>query len=207
LGYALALTTGHGDTSHIHAGHSQGTALAGFTQLQGALALFTAIMAIYMAMSLLGHTPSPEIFLSVATRGWGRAMRRWSMGTGIRDSESSIPYPVRHTLSDLASLYILGLLWGLLPCGLVLAALLIAAATASPGPGALTMLAFGAGTLPIALSLSLAARWQKSRSLPIFWSRPLSAGVVLLFGLQMTLRGLAAWGWVAHFRLGELMLW
>jgi sulfite exporter TauE/SafE len=42
----------------------------------------------------------------------------------------------------------LGLLWGLLPCGLVYSMLLIAAATANPVNGALTMVAFGLGTTP-----------------------------------------------------------
>lgn len=43
---------------------------------------------------------------------------------------------------------LLGLLWGLLPCGLVYSMLLIAATSADAMGGALTMLAFGAGTTP-----------------------------------------------------------
>ena len=42
----------------------------------------------------------------------------------------------------------LGLLWGWLPCGLVYSVLPMAAATASPGKGALLMIAFGLGTAP-----------------------------------------------------------
>jgi len=42
----------------------------------------------------------------------------------------------------------LGLLWGWLPCGLVYSVLLIAATSATPAAGALTMLAFGIGTMP-----------------------------------------------------------
>jgi len=41
-----------------------------------------------------------------------------------------------------------GLVWGFLPCGLVYAMLPVAAGTGSVTGGALTMLAFGAGTLP-----------------------------------------------------------
>jgi uncharacterized protein len=51
----------------------------------------------------------------------------------------------------------LGLLWGLLPCGLVYSALLIAATAATPIGGAAVMLAFGAGTLPAMLSTGLGA--------------------------------------------------
>ena len=42
----------------------------------------------------------------------------------------------------------LGLLWGFLPCGLVYSVLLIAATTANTAGGAVTMAAFGLGTMP-----------------------------------------------------------
>lgn len=51
----------------------------------------------------------------------------------------------------------LGLLWGLLPCGLVYSVLLLSAATASPVEGAVAMIAFGAGTLPAMLGTGLSA--------------------------------------------------
>jgi len=50
-----------------------------------------------------------------------------------------------------------GLLWGFLPCGLVYAMLPISAGTGSAAGGALTMLAFGAGTLPGMITASVAA--------------------------------------------------
>jgi sulfite exporter TauE/SafE len=51
----------------------------------------------------------------------------------------------------------LGLLWGWLPCGLVYSVLLLAATTARPLGGALTMLAFGIGTLPAMLATGMGA--------------------------------------------------
>ena len=51
----------------------------------------------------------------------------------------------------------LGLLWGLIPCGLVYTVLMTAASTADPVSGAATMLAFGLGTLPAMLGLTAAA--------------------------------------------------
>lgn len=50
-----------------------------------------------------------------------------------------------------------GVLWGFLPCGLVYSALALAATTQSAAGGALTMLAFGLGTLPMLLGLSVLA--------------------------------------------------
>ena len=58
-------------------------------------------------------------------------------------------------VSDRARALGLGLLWGLLPCGLVYSVLLVSAATASVLAGATAMLAFGAGTLPAMLATGL----------------------------------------------------
>ena len=52
--------------------------------------------------------------------------------------------PIRN-FSQAASI---GLLWGLLPCGLVYSALAVSAASGSAINGVVTMLAFGLGTLP-----------------------------------------------------------
>jgi sulfite exporter TauE/SafE len=51
----------------------------------------------------------------------------------------------------------LGVCWGFLPCGLVYTVLVTAASTASAPAGAVTMLAFGAGTLPAMLGLTMVA--------------------------------------------------
>jgi sulfite exporter TauE/SafE len=53
----------------------------------------------------------------------------------------------------------IGLLWGWLPCGLVYAALALALVSGGAVAGALTMLAFGLGTLPALISLGFAGRW------------------------------------------------
>lgn len=50
-----------------------------------------------------------------------------------------------------------GLLWGFLPCGLVYSAVVLALASASATRGALTMAAFGAGTLPNLIAMGLLA--------------------------------------------------
>lgn len=51
----------------------------------------------------------------------------------------------------------LGLCWGFLPCGLVYTVLMTAASTGHAAGGAVTMFAFGAGTLPAMLGLTIAA--------------------------------------------------
>ena len=56
-----------------------------------------------------------------------------------------------------ANRLLLGLCWGFLPCGLVYTLLLTAASTGHAVAGAGVMLAFGLGTLPSMLGLTLAA--------------------------------------------------
>jgi uncharacterized protein len=61
--------------------------------------------------------------------------------------------PLRSPLHAVA----LGLVWGWMPCGLVYAALALSITAGSPAQSAATMLAFGAGTLPMLLALGSTA--------------------------------------------------
>jgi sulfite exporter TauE/SafE len=87
------------------------------------------------------------------------------------------------------SLALLGMLNGLLPCGLVYVALAGAVARGNFLSAVLFMLVFGLGTLPMMLGIGLSGR-----IFPPFWRlkfrRAIPAGVYLLAGL-LILRGLA----------------
>ena len=81
----------------------------------------------------------------------------------------------------------LGLCWGLLPCGLVYSVLLTASAAGSPVSGALVMFAFGVGTLPSMLGMSLAAP-TLAAMLSDKWTRKLmGAALIFLAVLSVTL--------------------
>jgi sulfite exporter TauE/SafE len=91
----------------------------------------------------------------------------------------------------------LGMLWGWLPCGMVYSVLLTAMLTGSAASGALVMLAFGLGTLPMLLSLGMAggalSRWSRRRPVRM------GAGLLVLgFGLLGLARaaGGAPLGWL-----------
>lgn len=99
----------------------------------------------------------------------------------------------------------LGLANGFLPCGPVYTVAMTSAATGTPGEGALAMLFFGLGTVPVLVALGLGAATLGARRRALF-SR-LGASLVLLMSAQLILRGLAAWGWVAHLRFGEVVIW
>jgi len=85
---------------------------------------------------------------------------------------------------SLPQAYGAGLLWGLLPCGLVYAALSAALLAGSPVHGAAGMLAFGLGTLPWLLAAGLAAARLRAWAL-----RPAVRGA---FGAVLI--GYGAWG-------------
>ncbi len=135
-------------------GYAAAGALAGgvgaglFAVAEGQAALAVSRMFAAAMLLLLG------LYLSGAWRGPLAALER----AGLRLWQAVAPLrrrllPVRGP----GGAWRMGLLWGFLPCGLVYSALALALAAGSAGGGALTMLAFGAGTLPAVLLVSGAA--------------------------------------------------
>lgn len=107
--------------------------------------------------SLAGHAQAYRALQTLAAlalvmaglrlAGWHRGS--WLEAIGYRLWRPLAPlgrrlWPIDRPWRAVAS----GLLWGLLPCGLVYAMLPVAAASGGAARGALVMLAFGAGTLP-----------------------------------------------------------
>ena len=103
-----------------------------------------------------------DIALGSSVRGrWLRAPER--LGTMLwRRIAPAARAAVRTSPSTRA--FMLGLLWGWLPCGLVYSALVAAVVAGSAARGSATMIAFGLGTMPAMLSLSYAGtrlpRWD-----------------------------------------------
>ena len=88
------------------------------------------------------------------------------------------------------SLLLLGMLNGLLPCGLVYVALAGAVARGTVWSGVGYMAAFGLGTMPMMLALSLsgklfppALRWKLHRAIP--YAVCLLAGLLILRGMSL----------------------
>jgi hypothetical protein len=59
--------------------------------------------------------------------------------------------------------FLFGIVLGLLPCGLLYAALIAASALATPAGGAAGMIAFGAGTVPVLAMIGIAGRARPFR--------------------------------------------
>lgn len=91
-----------------------------------------------------------------------------------------------------SSSLLLGLLNGLMPCGPLQAMQLYALSTGSAARGALSMLLFSLGTVPLMLGAGLAAgRLRKSAASLL---RTASALIVLFMGLNMLAQGLTLCG-------------
>jgi sulfite exporter TauE/SafE len=94
--------------------------------------------------------------------------------------------------------FLLGLLLGFLPCGLLYPIFMNAAASGSFITGMLTMAVFGLGTAPVMLSFGfLVTRIRPRLKLALY---RISAVLILLLGFQAFLRGMAFNGWIAPGR-------
>jgi len=107
-------------------------------------------------------------------------------GAFTQKVKSGIGNLMRHNSGG--SIFFIGLLNGLLPCGMVYAALAGAIATTGGPDGALFMIMFGLGTLPLLLLVSVLGRsFSVSIRQKIKFAQPILLGLV---GLLLLQRGL-----------------
>lgn len=168
------------------AGYALAGALAGFigariatvldfVKLAGVLRLASAILIVLLGVRLLVRWNALQWIEQLGARFW-MTLRPLVQLAGTR--------------AGVAKPLALGLLWSLLPCGLIYSMLMLAAMSAEPGRGALIMLTFGLGTLPSMLSVSLlATRLQASASRPAV--RIASGALLVLLGVWMAVASLS----------------
>ena len=106
------------------------------------LRILTAVMILLIGLKFLFDFRGIE-FIERGGAGLWKKIMPFAMKAGGRQ--------------DALGRLLLGACWGFIPCGLVYTVLMTAASTANPVSGALTMLAFGSGTLPSMLGLTVAA--------------------------------------------------
>jgi uncharacterized protein len=200
LTYSVAANTGTGRVSMLalHLSYNAGrtltymllgaiAGLAGGTmgflgQLAGVENLAAVIAGIAMVLAgiaLFGFTP---VFKS--WRGFVLPARLLRPAGKLMSSRSA------------GSKFLLGLLMGFLPCGLVYAALMKAVGSATPLAGALTLLAFGMGTSValVVVGLGSSAATRKLAR----WGTTISAITVLVMGVLLIARGALAGPLHAH---------
>jgi sulfite exporter TauE/SafE len=156
---------------------------------QGAFSVLVGIIMLLVSLSLLGILPPIETAL-VSMAGGNTPMKRMRELFGKRSFAASLT---------------IGILWGFLPCGLVFAMLVLAARAQSLTGGALTMLAFGLGTIPTLLGFGLAANLISPNLRGKLTS--VAAILLMLFAVQTVLRGRAVANLIPSFSYGQVMLW
>jgi sulfite exporter TauE/SafE len=161
----------------------------GLVGWQGAFSILVGLAMFLVSLSLMGILPPIETALVSFTQGASPMAKM----RGLFSKRSF-----------LAS-WTLGFLWGFLPCGLVFAMLVLAARTQSAWGGALTMLAFGLGTIPTLLGFGLVANLLGPKLRGGLQS--FAAVLIMLFAIQTILRGLAVANLIPSFSYGQVMLW
>ena len=155
---------------------------------QGLISIVLGFLMLLLGLSLLGLVP----------------LQHWILSTALARAVTGSMKPLM-TSSHLAAPLALGLTNGLLPCGPVYAMALLAAMSGDPLKGASIMLIFGLGTLPAMLGLGYSASLLSVRLRSNLYR--LAAILVVIVGLQLSLRGLAVSGQISHAAIGSVMLW
>jgi sulfite exporter TauE/SafE len=147
-------------------GHSAHGLLA-LTRYEGTLRTATGLVTVMIAIRVLTRWNPFAPLERAGARLWTR-LRPFSQRVAV----------LQGPLGNFAT----GLLWGFLPCGLVYGGLLLALTSGSTAQGAALMLALGAGTLPVMLSVTLLAgrAWPSARHR---WIRFVPGAVLLAFGV------------------------
>jgi len=149
-----------------------GQVLAFTPTTKGVLFLFTGLLMILAGLSLIGNLK----FLNSAE--WSVSKYVWYQNS-FRKLMSSKSY---------GSFYLLGMLNGIIPCGLVYSFAIFAASTASPLSGALVMATFGLATIPALFFLGFITRFLQKGNLRGTMMK-LAALLVIVYGVITLYKG------------------
>ncbi|MBT3316381.1 sulfite exporter TauE/SafE family protein [bacterium] len=174
----------------VFAGFAGSTAVyaSGGKSMQAILSLAVGVMMLLLGLGLLKLLPYPKLLES------GPFQRFISDKVGKLLQAQS--YPKR---------LLLGFANGFLPCGPVYTVALTAAGTGSWHQGGLSMLAFGAGTIPVLVALGFGLGKFSQSKRAVFQN--VGAILILIMATQLILRGLAALQYIPHLRFGEVVIW
>lgn len=147
----------------------------------GALALHAADYlplqrALYAAANVFLLLLGASLAFAVPGSGWLQRTGAQAFGAVLKTTQPLVRRP------DAAGRMALGLLWGLLPCGLVYSTLPLALLAGGAWQGGAVMLAFGLGTLPNLMAADLLFG-RVRRALDGKTARYAVAVVVIAFGL------------------------
>ncbi|MEP0929537.1 sulfite exporter TauE/SafE family protein [Leptolyngbya sp. SLC-A1] len=160
--------------------------------LRRGVALVTGLLLIWFGLAQIspGQVPQVPLLNPMAQASWHSRLSRAMQALSLN--------PQRWTP------LLLGLAWGLMPCGFLYAAQLKAAETTNLWRGGATMLAFGVGTLPMMLGVGVSTAWVSGdRRGQLF---RLGGWITLLIGLLTLLRSSDMIDFTGHGALVLLLL-
>ena len=149
-----------------------GQAIAFTPATKGVLFLLTGILMILAGLSLIGNLK----FLNSAE--WSVSNNSWYQDLFRKLINSR----------SLESFFLLGMLNGILPCGLVYSFAIFAASTASPLWGAIVMASFGLATIPALFFLGTITKFLQKSSLRGTMMK-LAAMLVIFYGFFTLYKG------------------
>ena len=155
-----------------------GSVLAFSPTTKGLLFVITGVLMILAGLSLIGNVK----FLNSAE--WSISKYTWYQNS-FRKLISSNTY---------GSFYLLGMLNGIIPCGLVYSFAIFAASTATPWGGALVMATFGLATIPALFFLGFITKFLQRGSLRSTMMK-LAALLVIVYGVFTLTKG---YKFIAH---------
>ncbi len=155
-----------------------GSVLAFSPTTKGLLFVLTGLLMIFAGLSLLGNLK----FLNSAE--WSVSKYTWYQKS-FRTLISSKTY---------LSFYFLGMLNGIIPCGLVYSFAIFAASTATPLGGALVMATFGLATIPALFFLGFLTKFLQKGNLRGTMMK-LAAMLVIVYGVFTLTKG---YKFIAH---------
>jgi len=153
---------------------------------KGVLFVLTGVLMILVGASLLGNIK----FLNSAE--WSVSRQGWFQRAFKTLIQSR----------SLSSFYLLGMLNGIIPCGLVYSFAIFAASTASPLWGALVMATFGLATIPALLFLGTITKFLQRGSLRGTMMK-LAAMLVVFYGFFTLYKG---YKFIAHPKETQQMM-
>lgn len=158
--------------------YSVGGALVGVVGFGFRLAGFQQVLSIGLGLFLLFNLFSPRIFKHL-----------FPNSLVLNRLRSKIIYAIQNSIkrNTKSSLFLTGLINGLLPCGLVYAALAASAVTGNIWSGSLYMAIFGIGTVPTMFSISYFANISLSFRAKM---RSITPVITVIVGCLLVLRGL-----------------
>jgi uncharacterized protein len=135
--------------------------------IQAVMFVIGNLALIWLGLRLLGFSPDLPILRNVANRITARIhfSPRFSLAAQTRRRP-----------------FLVGMVWGCLPCGLVYGVFPFALLSGSAISGAVLMFLFGIGALPYLLLAQEAAQWLNRRAAPVFL-KGIGASVLIGIGL------------------------